>query len=53
MTPRYTIFGCQNDALVEKTAVTLAVARMLASTMADCGFKPRVWDRVYNKFISN
>jgi len=48
---RYTVFGCKNDMLVEQQAATLHVAHMLASTMTDCGFIPRVWDRVYNKFI--
>jgi len=48
---RYTVFGCQNDMLVTQQTATLHVARMLASTMADCGFCPRIWDNVYNRFV--
>lgn len=51
MPRRYTVFGCQDDLLIAKQAATLHVACMLASTMNDCGYKPRIWDRVYHKFV--
>ena len=48
---RYIIFGCVADQLIEVESSFYGEAVKLASTVADCGFKPRIWDNYSRRFI--
>jgi len=48
--PRYTIFGCSNDRLIESKAVFLGQAMRIASRSSD-GFKARIWDGLTQRFV--
>ena len=47
---RFIVFGCKKDLLVQSSASTLSAALAIANRSTD-GFKARIWDKVYNKFI--